>query len=988
MSVQDSTFKTTHVMDNEIVKANDFEFAFEQLVENVSKATQMILESNQDFVINGKVLPDTGMNVRVSPIYGVCKSTGIPFGRTEATDETIGFEGSSSGRRDILEVQGDWETYDNQQRAFNDPETDTKTYQYVDTKKLMRPVYRVKKGTDGSSTAPEVDEGWVKLAEVQIRAGATSILATDIFNITADIAGLDNDDWTTEADITYNIGYLSEVNERFRVQHNEDGTHKNNVIDTDSLNIGTGTKQVNGNVVPIGAAVDPSIIEGISASDSIYSALVKVATVVSSIYASYMKYGEFNFKGKLAISDLVDTNQLKKPISIEADGSGNAYIKVDGTTVLSINSSGKLTTNGFSASHDNDIITKKVTDAISTDLTTVSNRVTAVEERLASNEIYTNKVLSTDRFNVASLTINAATTANITLSGTQTIDGVALAVNQKVLVKNQSLPKNNGIYNVESSAWTRPTDYNTPNKLKGKIFNVTSGTSNGGKMFYIPTETFQNGSAFGSDDINFVEFLGSVAKLANKLVMRNSSGAANLDVNGNVTGNLTGNVVGNYGTCSTVAATAEKAVSCANFTLASGAEITVKFTVTNTANNPTLNVNSTGAKPIYYRGSAISAGYLAANRTYTFRYDGTSYNLVGDLDTNTTYSNVSKTAAGLCPQLPNESTTTKYLRQDGSWQVPPNTTYSNTSKTAAGLCPQLPNESTTTKYLRQDGSWQVPPNTTYSNATQSAAGLMSSTDKTKLDGIASGAQVNSITGVKGNAESSYRTGNVNITPANIGLGNVNNTADTAKTVLSAACQSLYLCGTDSGTAAKTLGIPNFSLFTRCRIIIYFANANTAANPTLNVNNTGAKPITIGSASNATTPTAASATSTAWNGIKANILYDAYYDGTYWRLTPIDGNLCGIKAYYFSSTSGYIVYTNGLMIEWGKVDASSSNTNVTFPIPYTTGYTPLFGYQSDNSNSPNFRHLGVYSLYNSTLSLTGFTLYGSSVIRRFWMTIGY
>lgn len=45
---------------------------------------------------------------------------------------------------------------------------------------------------------------------------------------------------------------------------------------------------------------------------------------------------------------------------------------------------------------------------------------------------------------------------------------------------------------------------------------------------------------------------------------------------------------------------------------------------------------------------------------------------------------------------------------------------------------------------------------------------MSAADKVKLNGIASGAQVNSITGVKGNAESSYRTGNVNLTPANIG----------------------------------------------------------------------------------------------------------------------------------------------------------------------------------------------------------------------------
>ena len=94
----------------------------------------------------------------------------------------------------------------------------------------------------------------------------------------------------------------------------------------------------------------------------------------------------------------------------------------------------------------------------------------------------------------------------------------------------------------------------------------------------------------------------------------------------------------NYGTCSTAAATAAKTVACTGFTLATGAEITVKFTVTNTAANPTLNVNSTGAKAVYYNGAAITAGYLKANKTYTFRYNGAQYDLVGDIDTNTTYS--------------------------------------------------------------------------------------------------------------------------------------------------------------------------------------------------------------------------------------------------------------------------------------------------------------------------------------------------------------
>ena len=45
--------------------------------------------------------------------------------------------------------------------------------------------------------------------------------------------------------------------------------------------------------------------------------------------------------------------------------------------------------------------------------------------------------------------------------------------------------------------------------------------------------------------------------------------------------------------------------------------------------------------------------------------------------------------------------------------------------------------------------------------------------------------ISGVSGIKGNAESTYRTGNVNITPANIGLGNVNNTADKDKSVKSA-----------------------------------------------------------------------------------------------------------------------------------------------------------------------------------------------------------
>ena len=64
--------------------------------------------------------------------------------------------------------------------------------------------------------------------------------------------------------------------------------------------------------------------------------------------------------------------------------------------------------------------------------------------------------------------------------------------------------------------------------------------------------------------------------------------------------------------------------------------------------------------------------------------------------------------------------------------------------------------------------------TTYELASQTVSGLMSYNDKKKLDGIESGAQKNTVTGIKGDSETSYRNGNVNITKANIGLGNVEN----------------------------------------------------------------------------------------------------------------------------------------------------------------------------------------------------------------------
>lgn len=75
-----------------------------------------------------------------------------------------------------------------------------------------------------------------------------------------------------------------------------------------------------------------------------------------------------------------------------------------------------------------------------------------------------------------------------------------------------------------------------------------------------------------------------------------------------------------------------------------------------------------------------------------------------------------------------------------AWNAKASTAVVSTS--ANGLCPKR--GGTTTKFLRDDGTWAVPPNTTYGTATTSSAGLMSAAMVTKLNGIATGATKNTV----------------------------------------------------------------------------------------------------------------------------------------------------------------------------------------------------------------------------------------------------
>ena len=105
--------------------------------------------------------------------------------------------------------------------------------------------------------------------------------------------------------------------------------------------------------------------------------------------------------------------------------------------------------------------------------------------------------------------VRVATTANITLSGTQTIDGVAVVANDRVLVKDQTDQTENGIYIVSATAWTRSADFDGSRDVtEGTMFMVLYGTVSAGFLFKLTTTS--DPVVFGTDNITFSIALGFV----------------------------------------------------------------------------------------------------------------------------------------------------------------------------------------------------------------------------------------------------------------------------------------------------------------------------------------------------------------------------------------------------------------------------------------------------------------------------------------------
>lgn len=101
--------------------------------------------------------------------------------------------------------------------------------------------------------------------------------------------------------------------------------------------------------------------------------------------------------------------------------------------------------------------------------------------------------------------VSAASTGNVTLSGEQTVDGVALVAGDRVLVKDQTSPAENGIYVVAAGSWTRALDMNAPAEFDGSAVFVKEGTVNASSGW---TET-ATVSTVGTSAVAFSQFSGS-----------------------------------------------------------------------------------------------------------------------------------------------------------------------------------------------------------------------------------------------------------------------------------------------------------------------------------------------------------------------------------------------------------------------------------------------------------------------------------------------
>ena len=119
------------------------------------------------------------------------------------------------------------------------------------------------------------------------------------------------------------------------------------------------------------------------------------------------------------------------------------------------------------------------------------------------------------------------------MSGTQTIDGVAVSADERVLVKNQSTASENGIYDCKAGSWSRSSDFDSDAEVTSGAFTfVEQGSVNADAGFVLTTD---GSITVGTTALSFTQFSGAGAVTAGDGLQKSGTEiSADLKANGGV----------------------------------------------------------------------------------------------------------------------------------------------------------------------------------------------------------------------------------------------------------------------------------------------------------------------------------------------------------------------------------------------------------------------------------------------------------------------
>ena len=140
------------------------------------------------------------------------------------------------------------------------------------------------------------------------------------------------------------------------------------------------------------------------------------------------------------------------------------------------------------------------------DIAVGSQKITGLADGTAAQDAATKNQVDVAQAGLdAKDSCRVATTANITLSGEQTIDGVTTTTD-RVLVKNQTTGSQNGIYVSAAGAWARSTDADANVEVTAGLYTlITEGTVAGGQGFVLTTD---DPITVGTTVLTFSQFSG------------------------------------------------------------------------------------------------------------------------------------------------------------------------------------------------------------------------------------------------------------------------------------------------------------------------------------------------------------------------------------------------------------------------------------------------------------------------------------------------